>query len=105
MNESENKNRETRIKQQKQLFWKRTFILIAVVLVITILFTTIKNKATGTEIDLNTFEQKLNAEQIKKIHLNEEKIQIQCINGDAHWLYTRDSVEAKVLDIYYQILL
>ena len=100
MNESENKNRETRIKQQKNLFWKRTFILIALVLVITIVFVAMKNNAMGTEIGLDEFEQKLNAEQIKSIHLNEEKILIHGINGESYWLYSRDNVEKRVLDIY-----
>ena len=58
MNEIENKNRETRIKQQKNLFWKRTFILLALILVITIAFVAMKSNATGTRIDINTFETK-----------------------------------------------
>ena len=105
MNESENKNRETRIKQQKNLFWKRTFILIALVLVITIVFVAMKNNAMGTEIGLDEFEQKLNAEQIKSIHLNEEKIIVHGINGESYWLYSRDNVEKRVLDIYRESIL
>ena len=42
MKETENKNRETRIKQQKNLFWKRTFWLIGLVLVITLAFVLMK---------------------------------------------------------------
>ena len=77
MNESENKNRDTRIKQQKQLFWKRTFILIAVVLVITVLFVVMKNKAAGTKIDVPTFEAELNAGHIKEIYFEKEKALIK----------------------------
>ena len=94
MNESENKNRETRIKQQKQLFWKRTWILIAVVLVITVLFVVMKNKAAGTKIDVPTFETELNAGHIKEIYFEKEKVQVYYVNGEAHWMYyLRGSVE------------
>ncbi len=87
MNESENKNRETRIRQQKSLFWKRTFILIALVLIITIVFAAMKNNATGTKIDVNTFEKELNAGHIKEIYFDEEKVQVYYVSGEAHWLY------------------
>ena len=98
MNESENKNREIRIKQQKNLFWKRTFILLALVLVITIVFAAMKSKATGTRIDINTFETELNAGHIKEIYFEEERVQIYYVNGDAHWMYyARGTVEQDVL--------
>jgi len=98
MNESENKNRETRIKQQKQLFWKRTFILIAVVLVITVLFVVLKNKATGTKIDVNTFEKELTAGHIKEIYFEEEKVQMYYVSGEAHWMYyARGTVEEEIV--------
>ena len=94
MNESENKNRETRIKQQKQLFWKRTWILIALVLVITILFVALKNKATGTRIDVNTFKTELGAGHIKEVYFEKDKVQVYYVSGEAHWLYyARGTVE------------
>ena len=94
MNEQENKNRDTRIKQHKQLFWKRTFILIALVLVFTIAFIAIKNKATGTRIDVNTFKTELGAGHIKEVYFEKNKVQVYYVNGDAHWLYyARGTVE------------
>ena len=94
MNESENKNRDTRIKQHKQLFWKRTFILIALVLVITIVFVAIKNKATGTRIDVNTFKTELGAGHIKEVYFEKDKVQVYYVSGEAHWLYyARGTVE------------
>ena len=98
MNEIENKNRETRIKQQKNLFWKRTFILLALVLVITIVFVAMKSKATGTRIDINTFETELNAGHIKEIYFEEERVQLYYVNGEAHWMYyARGTVEQDLL--------
>lgn len=98
MNESENKNRETRIKQQKRLFWKRTFICIALVLIITIIFVAVKNKATGTKIDINTFETELSAGHIKEIYFEEERVQIYYVSGEAHWMYyARGTVEEELL--------
>ena len=98
MNESENKNRETRIKQQKQAFWRRTIILIALVLVITVIFVALKNKATGTKIDINTFETELNAGHIKEIYFEEQRVQVYYVNGDAHWMYyARGTVEEEML--------
>ena len=103
MNEQENKNRDTRIKQHKQLFWKRTFILIALVLVFTIAFIAIKNKATGTRIDVNTFKTELGAGHIKEVYFEKNKVQVYYVNGDAHWLYyARGTVEQE--DILASIL-
>ena len=98
MNESENKNRETRIKQQKQAFWRKTIILIALVLVITVIFVALKNKATGTKIDINSFETELNAGHIKEIYFEEQRVQIYYVNGEAHWMYyARGTVEEEIL--------
>lgn len=94
MNESENKNRDTRIKQQKQIFWKRTWILIAVVLVITILFVAMKNKATGTQIDIPKFKTELSAGHVKEVYFQKDKVQVYYVSGEAHWFYyLRGSVE------------
>ena len=87
MKEIENKNRDTRIKQQKSLFWKRTFLLIGLVLLVTIVFAVIKNNAMGTKIDVNTFENELNAGHIKEVYFEAERVQVYYMNGDAHWLY------------------
>lgn len=98
MNDSENKNKETRIKQQKHLFWKRTIICLALVLVITIIFVALKSNATGTKIDMNTFENELEAGHIKEIYFEEERVQIYYTNGDAHWMYySRGTVEEEIL--------
>ena len=102
MNESEKKNRETRIKQQKQSFFKKLILCITAILLITLIFTVVNRNSQGTEIDLNTFEQKLDAGQIKEINLNEERIQIYYLDGEPHWMYSRDSVEDKVLELYYE---
>ena len=74
MNETENKNRETRIKQQKQSFFRKLVLCLTAILVITLIFSVVNRNSRGTEIDLNTFEQKLDAGQIKEINLNEERI-------------------------------
>ena len=102
MNEIENKNRETRIKQQKQSFFRKLILCLTAILVITLIFSVVNRNSRGTEIDLNTFEQKLDAGQIKEINLNEERIQIYYLDGEAHWLFTRGSVEDKVLELYYE---
>ena len=87
MNESENKNRETRIKQQREVFWRRTIICIALIVIFTLLFVFIKNNARGTQIDNNTFEAELNAGHIKKVYFEQNRVQVYYVNGDAHWLY------------------
>ena len=103
MNEQENKNRETRIKQQKKLFWKRTIILIALVLIISIVFAAIKGNATGTKIDVNQFKNELSAGHIKEVYFEKDKIQVYYLNGEAHWLYyARGTVEQE--DILSSIL-
>ena len=93
MNEIENKNRETRIKQQKQSFFRKLILCITAILVITLISSIVNKNSRGTEIDLNTFEQKLDAGQIKEINLNEERIQIYYLDGEPHWLFTRGSVK------------
>lgn len=98
MNESENKNRENKIKQQRQLFWKRTIICLVLVLVITVIFLAAKNKATGTKIDVNTFETQLKAGNVKEVYFENEKVQVYYVSGEAHWLYySRGTVEESVL--------
>ena len=87
MNESENKNRETRIKQQKQIFLRRVIICVALLLVLTIVFVVLKNNARGTQIDVNTFEDELNAGHVKSVYFEQNRVQVYYVNGDAHWMY------------------
>lgn len=98
MNEQENKNRDARIKQQKQLFWKRAIICLVLILAITIIFVAMKNKATGTKINVNTFEEELSAGHIKEVYFENDKVQVYYVNGDAHWLYyARGTSEQDIL--------
>ena len=85
MNETENKNRDTKIKQQKQSFWKKTFVLLALVLGFTMIFLTLKQKAKGTKIDVNTFENELIVGHVKEVYFQNGEAQLYYVNGEAHW--------------------
>ena len=98
MSDMQDKNRETRIGQQKHTFIKRMIICLLIIAVFTIVFFVINKKADGTQISYNEFQTHLAGGQIDEIYLKQEKIQIYYTNGDAHWMYNRDSAETSVIE-------
>ena len=92
----EDKNRETKIRQQKNTFIRNIIICLTVVLVFSLFFWLLNRSAGGTEISYNEFRTQLSNGNIKEINLNESKIQIYYLNDEAHWLYARDSAEAEI---------
>ncbi len=98
MSEMNDKNRETRIQQQKNTFVKRMIICLVIILVISILFAVVNKNAAGTEISYNEFQTQLSGGQIKEIHLKQSKIQIYYTNDEAHWMYNRNSAETSVIE-------
>ena len=98
MSEMQDKNRETKIAQQKNTFIKRMIICVVIIAIISILFAVVNKSATGTEISYNEFQTQLSGGQIKEINLKQSKIQIYYTNGEAHWMYNRDSAETSVIE-------
>ena len=98
MSDMQDKNRETRIGQQKHTFIKRMIICLVIIAVFTIVFFVVNRKAEGTQISYNEFQTHLTGGQIDEIHLKQGKIQIYYTNGDAHWMYNRDSAETSVIE-------
>lgn len=98
MNDMQEKNRETKIAQQKQLFIKRMIICLLIIAVISVVFFVVNKKAEGTQISYNEFQTQLTGGQIEKIKLKQSKIQIYYTNGEAHWMYNRNSAETSVIE-------
>ena len=98
MSEMQDKNRETRIRQQKQTFIKRLVICLSIILIFSVIFWAVTKSAEGTEISYNEFQTQLSGGQIKEIQLNQSKIQIYYLNGEAHWMYNRNSAEGSVIE-------
>ena len=98
MSEMQDKNRETRIQQQKSTFVKRMIICLVIIAIISILFAVVNKSAAGTEISYNEFQTQLSGGQIKEIHLKQNKIQIYYTNDEAHWMYNRNSAETSVIE-------
>ena len=53
MSEMQDKNRETKIAQQKNTFIKRMIICVVIIAIISILFAVVNKSAAGTEISYN----------------------------------------------------
>ncbi len=98
MSEMQDKNRETRIQQQKHTFMKRLIICLSIILIFSVIFWAVTKNAQGTEITYNEFQTQLAGGQISEINLNQSKIQIFYLNGEAHWMYNRNSAEASVIE-------
>ena len=98
MSEMQDKNRETRIGQQKSTFIKRMIICLVIIAIISIVFAVVNKSAAGTEISYNEFQTQLSGGQIKEINLKQSKIQIYYTNGEAHWMYNRNSAETSVIE-------
>ena len=103
MSEIEEQNRNTRIKQQKGKFVRNIIICVAVLLVFTVIFWVVNSQALGTEISLNEFQTELAGGQVKEVYLNNSKIQIKYKNGDAHWIYARNSAESTIEDLILEM--
>ena len=98
MSDMQDKNRETRIGQQKHTFIKRMIICLVIIAVFSIVFFAVNRKAEGTQISYNEFQSQLVGGQIDEIHLKQSKIQIYYTNGEAHWMHNRDSAETSVIE-------
>ncbi len=98
MSEMQDKNRETRIQQQKSTFFKRMIICIVIIAIISIIFAVVTKSAAGSEISYNEFQTQLSGGQIKEINLKQNKIQIYYTNGEAHWMHNRNSAETSVIE-------
>ncbi len=97
MSEMQDKNRETRIKQQKSLFIKRIVILLSIVLIFSVIFWAVTKSAEGKEISYNDFQIQLQGGQIDEIYLNQSKIQIYGVDGTAYWMHNRNSAEQSII--------
>jgi cell division protease FtsH len=98
MSDSENKNRDLKIKQQKNVFIRNIIICVAVLLVFTLIFWAVARNSSGTEISFNEFQTELSNGNVKEIDFNQQKIQIYYVNGESHWLYNRSSAENTIMN-------
>lgn len=98
MSDMQEKNRETRIGQQKHTFIKRMIICLVIIAVFSIIFWVVTKNSEGTQISYNEFQTQLSGGQIDEIHLKQSKIQIYYTNGEAHWMYNRNSAETSVIE-------
>lgn len=103
MSEIEENNRDMKIKQQKNTFMRNLLVCLAVILVFTVIFWSVSRNSSGTEISYNEFQTQLSNGQIKEIHLNQSKIQIYYVNGDAHWMYNRNSAETTIVALINEL--
>lgn len=103
MSEIEENNRDMKIKQQKNTFMRNLLICLAVILIFTVIFWSVSRNSSGTEISYNEFQTQLSNGQIKEIHLNQSKIQIYYVNGDAHWMYNRNSAETTIVALINEL--
>ena len=103
MNESEEKKRDLKIKQQKNSFIKNIFICLVVILVFSLIFWMVSKNGSGTEISYNEFQSELVGGNIKEINLNQSKIEIYYVNGEAHWIHNRSSAENTIVQIINEL--
>ena len=97
MNE-EDKNRDMRIKQQKNSLVRGIVICLAVILIFSLIFWMVNKSAQGTEINYDEFITEYDGGNISDIYINQGKIQIIYENGDAHWMYNRNSLEETIVN-------
>ena len=99
MGEMEDKNRDARVKQQKSTFIRNMIICVSILLIFTLVFWLVSKNASGTEISFNEFQTQLANGNIEEIQLKQSKIQIYYVNGEAHWLYNRESAENTIVGL------
>ena len=68
-------------------------------LIFTLVFWLVSKNASGTEISYNEFQTQLENENIKEIYIKQSKIQIYYVDGEAHWIYNRESAENTIVEI------
>ena len=103
MNEIEEKNRNARIKQQKNNFTRNIIICLTIVLVFSLIFWLVSKNAKGTEISYPEFRSQLANGNIKEIDLNQSKIQIIYTNGKTHWIHNRESAETTIVELVNEL--
>ena len=99
MGEMEDKNRDARVKQQKSTFIRNMIICVSILLIFTLVFWLVSKNASGTEISFNEFQTQLANGNIEEIQLKQSKVQIYYVNGEAHWLYNRESAENTIVGL------
>jgi len=100
MSNLEEANKNEKIKQQKQKFYKKLIIAVTLILLITVLFVVVMNNQKGTEIEYNVAIEMLEKGQIKEIYVKQNEIQIYYNNGEAHWFYVTDIFKNDFLTKY-----
>ena len=103
MGEMEDKNRDARVKQQKSTFIRNMIICVSILLIFTLVFWLVSRNAAGTEISFNEFQTQLANGNIEEIQLKQSKIQIYYVNGEAHWLYNRESAENTIVGLVNEL--
>lgn len=98
MSDIQEENKNIRIKQQRNKMLTRILICVFIILFLSLLYVYINKSASGTEIDVNTYVEQLQAGQVKEIYIKQSKIQIYYKNGEAHWFYNRPADEAFVVE-------
>jgi len=93
----EDKNRDTRIQQQKHAFIRNVLICLLVIVVFSVVFWAVTRNSSGTQITYNEFKTQIDGGNIKEININQGKIQIYYINGETHWMYNRNSAESSIV--------
>jgi len=93
----EDKNRDARIQQQKHAFIRNVLICLLVIVVFSVVFWAVTRNSSGTQITYNEFKTQIDGGNIKEININQGKIQIYYINGEAHWMYNRNSAESSIV--------
>lgn len=95
----EDKNRNIKIKQQKNSLIRGIIICLVVIVVFSLIFWMVNKSAQGTEINYDEYISEYNGGNISDIYINQGKVQIIYANGDAHWMYNRNSLEEIIVSM------
>lgn len=87
MSDIEDKNRNTRIGQQRNKFIRNIVICICVLVLFSVIFWVVVRGGSGTEITFNEFTTELSGGNIKEIQFNNNKVQLYYNDNSAHYMY------------------
>ena len=101
MSDIEDKNRSTRIGQQRNKFIRNIVICICVLVLFSVIFWVVVRGGSGTEISFNEFNTELSAGNIKEVQFNNNKVQLYYKDNSAHYMYyDRGGAEqSKILEL------
>lgn len=101
MSDIEDKNRSTRIGQQRNKFIRNIVICICVLVLFSVIFWVVVRGGSGTEISFNEFTTELSAGNIKEVQFNNNKVQLYYKDNSAHYMYyDRGGAEqSKILEL------